>query len=167
MFTPLTSYHGNATPITYRVSDSDGNTATSTITIDVSAPTPIAQPDTATTPYETAVTVLLLANDNAGSAVVPLVPSSVQLFDPATSVYASTVTLPGVGTYLVQPDGSVAFTPVQGFTGTTPSVTYLVDDANGTIANATVSVTVSSPPPRWPPTTRPPRHRTSPSRFIR
>ena len=145
MFTPLTSYHGNATPITYRVSDSDGNTATSTITIDVSAPTPIAQPDTATTPYETAVTVLLLANDNAGSAVVPLVPSSVQLFDPATSVYASTVTLPGVGTYLVQPDGSVAFTPVQGFTGTTPSVTYLVDDANGTIANATVSVTVSNP----------------------
>jgi CshA-type fibril repeat protein len=144
-FTPLTSYHGSATPVTYRVTDSDGNTATSTITVVVSAPTPVAQADTATTPYETAVTVLLLANDNAGSSVVPLVPSSVQLFDPSTLVYASTVTLPGVGTYSVQADGSVVFVPVQGFTGTTPLLTYLVDDANGTIANATVSVTVGNP----------------------
>jgi CshA-type fibril repeat protein len=144
-FTPVLTFHGNATPLTYEVTDSDGNRTTSTISVVVNEVTPVAQPDSGTTPYETPVTVPLLSNDNAGDAAVPLLPSSVQLFDPSTSLYASSVTLPGVGTYVVQPDGSVIFTPVQGFTGTTPTVTYLVDDANGTMATSTVSVTVSNP----------------------
>jgi CshA-type fibril repeat protein len=145
-FTPVPTYHGNATPITYEVADSDGNIATSTLSIVVNEVTPAAQPDIGFTPYETSVTVPLLANDVAGDPDVGLVPASVKLFDQADTTYKSSVTLTGVGTYVVQPDGSVVFTPAQGFTGTTPAVTYLVDDANGTMATSTVSVTVSNPP---------------------
>ena len=144
-FTPLTSFHGSAQSVQYRVTDSDGNTASSTVSISVIAPTPVAKPDTATTPYKTPVTVPLLANDNAGSGVVPLLPGSVQILDPSTTLYASTVMLPGVGTFVVQPDGSALFTPVPGFTGLTPVLTYLVDDANGTMATSSVSVDVSLP----------------------
>ncbi len=146
-FTPVRTYHGTATSITYEVADSDGNVATSTLSIIVSEVTPAAKPDIDFTSYETPVTVPLLANDEAGDPDVGLVPASVKLFDPADITYTSSVTLTGVGTYVVQPaDGSVVFTPDQGFTGMTAQVSYTVEDENGTITTSTVEVGVSNPP---------------------
>ena len=79
--------------------------------------TPVATDDTDTTAYETPVTVGVLGNDTAGDVAVPLDATTVVLFDPADSTYKTSVTIPGEGTYAVQSDGTVTFTPATGFFG--------------------------------------------------
>ncbi len=57
-------------------------------------------------------------------------------------VAGTTATLSGVGTLVINPDGSYTFTPVAGYTGTAPVATYTVSDGL-TSANATLTVTVT------------------------
>jgi LPXTG-motif cell wall-anchored protein len=146
-FDPLPGFVGAATPVPYQVKDTDGVTATSTIAITVTPVTPIAVDDTASTPFDTNVTIPLLTNDTPGAASAPLVPSSVKLKDPTTGAYVTTVTIPGEGTYTVNPaTGAVMFDPLPTFFGVATPITYQVADANGTIAAAKVTVTVAGPP---------------------
>jgi uncharacterized repeat protein (TIGR01451 family) len=144
-FDPEPGFTGGAT-VTYQVTDSDGNTATSTVSVTVTPVTPVAADDTATTPYSTAVTVPVLGNDTAGDASAPLVPSSVRLVDPATGDPVTVLVVAGEGTWTVNPDGTITFTPAAGFEGTATPVTYQVADTNGTTTSATVTVTVGSAP---------------------
>ena len=60
-FDPVPTFVGTATPLTYRVADANGATATSTITITTTAVTPQANPDTRFTPYNTPVAVDVVA----------------------------------------------------------------------------------------------------------
>ncbi|MGL5828846.1 MAG: Ig-like domain-containing protein, partial [Angustibacter sp.] len=142
-FDPLPTFTGTATPVTYLVKDTAGTSVTSTITITVGAIVPTAKPDAGTTPKGTAITVPILGNDSAGAAGVPLVPSTVKLKDPADGTFKTTVTIPGEGTYVVQADGQVKFTPEPTFTGTAKPVTYQVADANGTPTTSTITITVT------------------------
>ncbi len=144
-FDPEPAFTGTGTELTYRVADSDGNAASATLTVTVTAVTPTALDDTATTPYETPVNVPLLANDTAGAPSAPLQPGTVVLRDPADGTWKAAVTLPGEGVVAVQGDGSVTFTPVDGFYGDVTTLTYRVADGNGTTTTATVSVTVTEP----------------------
>jgi len=50
-----------------------------------------------------------------------------------------------VGTWVVNPDGTMTFTPVAGFTGTA-SIGYLVTDTNGVEVANTARVTMTKPP---------------------
>ncbi|MFC0628957.1 Ig-like domain-containing protein [Kribbella deserti] len=145
-FDPLPSFTGTATPVTYQVKDTDGLTATSTIGITVTPIKPTAVDDATTTPFDTPVTVPVLGNDKPGADTAPLVPGSVKLKDPADGEYKATVTVPGEGTYTVDPNGSVTFTPVNGFEGVTTPLTYQVEDGNGTPATALLTVTVGDAP---------------------
>ncbi len=144
-FDSLPAFTGEASPLTYRFSDSDGNTASATLTVTVSAIVPSAVDDVASTPYLHPVTVDVLGNDSAGAAWAPLDPSTVQLLDPADGTWKSSVTVGGEGTYAVQPDGSVRLTPASGFSGAS-SIDYRVADANGTLAQASLTVTVGDAP---------------------
>ncbi len=144
-FDPEPSFTGLATRLTYEVIDTDGNPESSTMRVTVTPVTPRADDDAATTPYLHLVTVDILANDTAGAASAPLVPSTVQIQDPADGTWTDSVTIPGEGTHGVQADGSVAFLPSAGFSGAS-SIDYRVLDANGTAASATLTVTVGDPP---------------------
>ncbi|MGD9958025.1 Ig-like domain-containing protein [Nocardioides sp.] len=144
-FDPLPGFTGAATPVGYQIAAANAVTARSSITVTVTAVTPSAVNDTRTTAYDTTITVPVLGNDSAGAASAPLVATSVQLFNPATSTYASTLTVTGQGTYSVNTDGTIAFDPLPSFTGTATAVAYRVADANGTTAQATLTVTVRTP----------------------
>jgi len=94
------------------------------------------------------VTVPLLANDSPSSGAM-LDPATVRLRDPRTGRYGTTVTIPGQGTFRVNGDGSVTFTPVPGFVGATPAIGYRVSDTLGKLTTSTVTVIVRDTPPPW------------------
>lgn len=94
---------------------------------------PTAVPDTATVIRNTPTAINVLANDDF---VVPLNPASVTIG-----------TAPAHGTAIPQTNGEVLYTPDNGYTGP-DSFTYTVDDQGGRVSNAaTVSITVTKPPP--------------------
>jgi hypothetical protein len=96
-FTPAPDITGTVV-ITYTVSDGKGGTATSTLTVTVTPVNdqPVANPDTATTPENTPVTVSVLGNDSDPEG------------DPLT-VTGATVD-PTLGSVVVNPDGTLTFT---------------------------------------------------------
>ncbi|MGL4174395.1 MAG: Ig-like domain-containing protein, partial [Actinomycetota bacterium] len=146
-FDPEPTFTGEATPVTYQVADEDGVTGESTITITVTPIVPDPANDIASTPNGLPVVIDILGNDAPGDPSAPLDPASVKLLDPADGTYKTSVTVPGVGTYVVDPaTGKVTFTPEPGFTGTAPPLTYQVADGNGATATATITVTTSPPP---------------------
>ncbi|MGL5859369.1 MAG: Ig-like domain-containing protein, partial [Angustibacter sp.] len=146
-FDPVPAFTGAATALTYRVADQDGVTATSTITVTVTPIVPLAADDVASAPNGTPVSVDLLANDRPGAPSAPLDPSSVRLLDPADGQYKTSVDVPDVGSYVLDPGtGTVTFTPVAGFSGVAPPLTYRVADENGTTSIATLTVTTGEPP---------------------
>ena len=94
---------------------------------------PVAQDDAATTPFETPVTVDVLANDS----------------DPDGDPLAVDSTTPAGHGSVANNGGSVTYTPAAGFSGT-DSFGYTATDGNGGTASATVTVTVNEPGNRAP-----------------
>ena len=142
---------GTKTPVTYRVTDVTGQTATSTLTPLVPPP-PAATNDISTGAYDTNQTINPLANDTAGAASAPLVATSVKLcgISPVQTPNNCTqtfLTVPNEGTYTVDPTtGVVTFDPLPTFTGTVAAPpTYQVSDAVGRTVNATITPTVTPP----------------------
>lgn len=90
---------------------------------------PDAKDDYATTAYNTAVTINVLANDsdpNCDKLTISGTPTS------------------GQGTVTVNADGTLTFTPNPGFSGAA-TIKYTVSDGRGGYDTATVSVTVKAP----------------------
>jgi CshA-type fibril repeat protein len=143
----------------YRITDIVGQTTTSTLT-PVVPPAPDVKNDTSTDAYDTNQVIDVLDNDDPGHVSAPLVASTMKLCgldDPATSgtneaetapnCTKSSVTVPGEGTYSVNPDGTVTFNPLDTFAGTvTTPVAYQVADTLGQIDSATITPTVTPPP---------------------
>jgi CshA-type fibril repeat protein len=144
-FDPLPAFRGKASPIEYRVADSDGNSAVSTLSMTVTPVDPVAVNDSAITPYGHAITVNVPANDKPGDASAPLRPASVVVKD-AAGHYGQTMTRAGEGTYAVDAYGAVKFTPAKGFQGVTTPTTYRIADANGTTAEGLLLLTVGKGP---------------------
>jgi CshA-type fibril repeat protein len=138
---------GTKTPLTYQVTDITGQTATSTLTPIIPAP-PVAVNDTSSGAYDTNQTISILGNDTVTSPAT-LIASSVKLCATTSTANAScdltTLTVAGVGTYTVNPDGTVTFNPLSSFTGTAPPVKYAVQDSTGQLTGATITPTVSMP----------------------
>ncbi len=98
---------------------------------------PVAQDDDFTTPFETAITRNVIANNGNG---VDFDPES----EPVT-VTTTPVSSPSNGTVLLNADGSFTYTPDAGFFGT-DSFDYQITDITGLTATATVTITVPAPP---------------------
>ncbi|NEA33696.1 Ig-like domain-containing protein [Streptomyces sp. SID13031] len=147
LFESVPAFSGKATPITYQVADGNGAIGKATLTLELTRVQPDATDDTASTAYDQNVTVDVLANDSAGDPAVPLVPSSVKLIDPMTEESKTTVIVDGEATFKVLADGDVQFDPLPTYTGVATALTYTVSDVNGTLATATLTVTVAKPPP--------------------
>jgi CshA-type fibril repeat protein len=126
-YTPDPEFNGTDT-ITYTISDGNGGTATATVTVTVGAVNdpPVAVDDATVTNEETPVTIPVLANDSDVDG------------DPLT---VTSATAPN-GTVVINPDGTVTYTPDPDFNGT-DTITYVVSDGQGGTDAATVTVTVN------------------------
>ncbi|HEY0620359.1 MAG TPA: Ig-like domain-containing protein, partial [Kribbella sp.] len=142
---PLPRFTGVATTLGYRVTDSTGQFAESTLAVTVTSVIPKAVGDSVTTPFDTNVVIPVLDNDLPGSPDAPLNPDSLKLVDPAGHLVAKLI-IAREGSYEVA-EGKVTFQPVAGFQGTTTAVSYQVLDKNGTAARAQVTVSVDAPGP--------------------
>jgi CshA-type fibril repeat protein len=151
-FNPEAAFVGTATSVQYEVTDSFGNTATATITVTVIAITPIAKNDTGHSAANSNGTsnhtdpIDPLSNDTPGDAdTAPLDHASLVLTGAGTSSTGRTrTTTAGIWTVNAT-TGAVTFTPADKVTGST-STTYQVKDSNGTVATATITVTVGAFP---------------------
>ena len=150
-FTPLSTFTGTANPVTYQAQDLAGQTASSTYTPTV-VPPPMANPLAQTGPRNTAQTY-----DTFGAISTPagttVAASTIALCDPTTNpaqsapnCTATSVTIPSEGTYVVNADGTVTFTPVPSFAGTATSVTYQGTNNLGVAASSTITPTVLAVP---------------------
>jgi Ca2+-binding RTX toxin-like protein len=131
VFTPAEDFNGPA-EITYLIEDPDGNIAQGTATVDVTPvnDAPDAVDDADTTDFNTPVTVDLLANDTDPE-------------DDALSVTEATVPAEQ-GTLVNNGDGTVTFTPVDGFEGDA-TISYTISDEEGLEDSAVHTVVVSDP----------------------
>jgi large repetitive protein len=125
-YTPNANFNGVDT-ITYTISDGNGGTSTATVTVTVAPRNdpPVAVNDASSTNEDTPVTIPLLANDSDLDG------------DPLTVTAASSPN----GTVVINPDGSVVFTPNPNFNGEA-TITYTISDGQGGFDTATAIVIV-------------------------
>ncbi len=125
-YTPDPNFNGTDV-ITYQVSDGNGGFTTATITVTVSPvnDSPVAANDIADTDEERPVVIPVLANDVDLDG------------DPLTITNVSAAN----GTVVINPDGTITYTPNLDFFGT-DTITYTISDGNGGTSTATVAVTV-------------------------
>jgi CshA-type fibril repeat protein len=145
-FTPTNNWTGTATAVTYQVTDSTNQTASSTYTPTVYSK-PSASDDTSSGAYDTNQTISPFGNDTY-SASSPVLASSLKLCGsnetPNTCTQTS-LTVAGEGTYTVNSDGTVTFNPLETFKGTATSVTYQAVDILGQYISATITPSVIAP----------------------
>ena len=130
-YTPDANFNGDDT-ITYVISDPDGNTDEGEVLVTV-APInddPDARDDQAATPVNTTVVIPVLAND------VDVDGDMLTVTD-ATSDF---------GDVVINPDGTVEFTPDTDFQGNA-TINYTVSDGNGGTDTAIVTVAVGDTGP--------------------
>ncbi|MBF7073393.1 tandem-95 repeat protein [Glaciecola sp. MH2013] len=125
-FTPNPDFTGVAI-ISYTLSDGTGQTVTGTATVDVTPvnDAPVASDQTLSTQEDTPLTFdpLINASDVDGDSLS------------ISGVVASS------GSVVINPDGTVTFTPDPNFNGPV-AITYLIDDGNGGTVAVTVNINV-------------------------
>ncbi|WP_276349121.1 Ig-like domain-containing protein [Daejeonella sp. JGW-45] len=156
-FTPTLNFFG-ATSFLW--SGSDGtvySAAKGTVNITITPvdnDPPVAVDDLANTETNTPVTFSIIANDSDPDGNATLALATVD-FDTAPGIL-TTITVPGQGTFVSNNNGTVTFTPVNGYDSglfTTAPVSYTIKDNTGLTSNtATIAVKVN---PKTPPITNP------------
>ncbi|MGW8482900.1 Ig-like domain-containing protein [Microbacterium sp. NPDC055903] len=134
-FSPEDGFVNNPTPITYSVTDAEGEKAEAEVVVTYVA----AATDDVSSGNEpgTAVVVPITGNDSED-----LDPSTVGIIDPETGEPVSELVVDGEGTWTVDPEtGDITFTPEDGFDGNPTPITYTGEDGDGNPVEATVTVT--------------------------
>ena len=128
-YTPNTNFNG-ADSFTYTISDGNGGSSTATVSLTINAvnDAPDVVNDSTTMTEDTAITFDVLSND-----------SDIE----NDTLVVNSVTQGTNGSVVVNPDGTLTYTPDANFNGT-DSVTYTVSDGNGGSSTATVNVTVGA-----------------------
>ena len=144
-FTPEKTFTGKGTGVTVKRVDKNGTPVTAKYTPTVTPVTPTAEP---------AETTDIQGKEQNGKPTFkpgnPDVPMDDEV--PATFEDGSTTkTIPGEGTYKVNPDGTVTFTPEKTFTGKGTGVTVKRVDKNGTPVTAKYTPTVTPVTPEGTP----------------
>ncbi len=132
-FTPSGTFHRGTATFTYTVSDGAGGTAAGTVTVTIPSVAPVAADDTASTPYLTAVTVDVLANDSDDNGD-PLTVTAV------TGAQHGTATITGTGAAT-----KILYTPATTWSGT-DVLTYTISDGTLT-ATAHLTIATADAPP--------------------
>ena len=146
-FTPDKQYVGTPAPVTVKRVDKNGTEVTAKYTPTVTRVTPTSTPATSTGVQgqpQTATPVF-----TPGDPAVPIDVDSPMTFEDGSS----TKTVPNVGVYTINPDGSITFTPDKQFVGTPAPVTVKRVDKNGTPVTATYTPSVTKVTPTSTPAT--------------
>ena len=146
-FTPDKQFVGTPDPVTVKRVDKNGTEVTATYTPTVTKVTPTSTPATSTG---------LQGLPQTGSPVFTPGNPEVPMDDTVPMTFedgASTKSIPGVGEYVINPDGSITFTPDKQFVGTPDPVTVKRVDKNGTEVTATYTPTVTKVTPTSTPAT--------------
>ena len=146
-FTPDKQFVGTPDPVTVKRVDKNGTPVTATYTPTVTKVTPTSTPATSTGLQGLPQTGT--PSFKEGAPEVPMDDSVPMTFENGSS----TMSVPGVGEYSINPDGSITFTPDKQFVGTPDSVTVKRVDKNGTPVTATYTPTVTKVTPTSTPAT--------------
>ena len=146
-FTPDKQYVGTPDPVTVKRVDKNGTSVTATYTPTVTKVTPTSTPATSTGLQGQPQTGS--PSFTPGDPVVPMDDSVPMTFEDGST----TKSVPGVGEYSINPDGSITFTPDKQFVGTPDPVTVKRVDKNGTPVTATYTPTVTKVTPTSTPAT--------------
>ena len=130
------------TVIPFSVTDSNGGTIATTITIQPVNPGPEAVDETTTTGFETPVAIALLAND-ADPDGDPLTVIEINGV-PLTPGTAQSIAVPN-GSVVVAADGKIILVPNDDFSGVI-DVPYTIADQDNAVSNAIHTVEVASAP---------------------
>ena len=140
-FTPDKQFVGNPDPVTVKRVDKNGTEVTATYTPTVTKVTPTSTDATSNgiqgQPQKGSPTF------TEGNPLVPIDDTKPMTFEDGQS----TKTVPGVGEYSINPDGSSTFTPEKQYVGTPTPVTVKRVDKNGTEVTATYTPTVTKVTP--------------------
>ena len=134
-FGPVAGYLGNPTPITYRVTDSTGDTVSAEVIVTYlpEASDDINKGNVA----GAAVSVDVVGNDDGIFDA-----ASVRLIDPANGQRVMSLRVAGQGLWTVNAQtGVITFTPDAGFLGNPTPVSYEITDVNGNVTTAQVVIT--------------------------
>uniref|UniRef100_UPI001E59CB48 Ig-like domain-containing protein n=1 Tax=Psychrobacter sp. I-STPA10 TaxID=2585769 RepID=UPI001E59CB48 len=146
-FVSAENFTGEVPSIRYVAQDDKGGEDPSELKITVTPveDAPITTDDDAQTPYNTPVTIDVLSNDSDPEDNIE--PSSVKLIDPTNAgTLVDEVVVANEGTWKVNADGSITFTPEANFSGTPTPVDYVVSDKAGEVSQpASINVTVGAP----------------------
>ena len=136
-FTPNKDFVGTPDPATVQVKDKNGTPTSATYTPTVTPVTPTAKPKETTDIQGKEQTGK--PEFKPGNPEVPMDDEVPATFEDGTTEKV----VPGEGTYKVNPDGTVTFTPEKGFTGKGTGVTVKRVDKNGTPVTAKYTPTVT------------------------
>lgn len=89
---------------------------------------PVANPDTATTPQFTDITIPVLTNDT----------------DPTGQPLTVTSATAENGDVTINPDGTITYSPNRDYNGPDDRITYTITDPDGNTATSTVTVTITN-----------------------
>ncbi len=135
-FTPKDGFTGDPTPISYSVQDTQGNESSADVEVDYP---PLAKDDNVNGEVGKQIVVFVLENDAQTSS--PLDKASLRLIDPVTGDEVESVTVQGEGTWSTNINGSITFTPEDGFKNNPTPVKYVVREVSGDVSNqATVTI---------------------------
>ena len=127
-YTPNADFFGTDT-FTYTLADASNRTSTAMVTVtvvNVQDP-PVANADSGNTQEDTVLpNIDILANDS----------------DPDNDMLTVTMAVAPNGAVVINPDGTIDYTPNPGFNGT-DTVTYTISDGNGGFATSTVLINVA------------------------
>lgn len=129
-YTPNAGFLGTDA-FTYRANDGTANSNVATVTVNVTNTPPVAGADAATTLKNVPVTIAVLANDTDADG---------------DALSVTNLTAPANGSVVLDPGGTVTYTPNAGFSGT-DVFTYTADDGTDISNIAMVTVQVINQPP--------------------
>jgi uncharacterized repeat protein (TIGR01451 family) len=146
-FTPAPNFNGPGPEVTYTITDGQAtDSATLSINVTPVNDAPVANPDSATTPEDTPVAGNVLPNDSDVDGGTLTVTGFTIEGQTQTYQAGDTATIAGVGTLVINTDGSYTFTPAANWNGTVPVANYSISDGNGGTAASTLSINVTPSP---------------------
>ena len=148
-FAPASNYNGPVPVATYTISDGLGGSDSATLTFaNVSAvnDAPLAVADTNSVPINTPISGNVITNDTDVEGNVLSVTEFTVTGVAGTFVAGATATIPGVGTLVINANGTYTFNPAANYAGAMPVATYTISDGQGApnTASATLTLTMGS-----------------------
>ena len=138
-FTPDKQFVGNPDPVTVKRVDKNGTPVTATYSPEFTKVTPTGK-DTSSVNIKGLVQTGTPTFEG-GNPLVPIDETVAATFEDGSTEKV----IPGEGTYVISPDGTVTFTPEANFVGKGTGVTIVRKDKNGTPVTASYRPTVVDP----------------------